>query len=76
VYDFSYADQPLFSPTEQYKGFYIYEYHKNGKTHYAISRSVISPKSYMKTFSSLEAAKQNIDTNTDTLQECGLWSIK
>ena len=30
----------------------------------------------MKTFSSLEAAKQNIDTNTDTLQECGLWSIK
>lgn len=76
VYDFSYADQPLFSPTEQYKGFYIYEYHKNGKTHYAISRSIISPKSYMKTFSSLEAAKQNIDTNTDTLQECGLWSIK
>ena len=76
VYDFSYADQPIFSPTEQYKGFYIYEYHKNGKTHYAISRSVISPKSYMKTFSSLEAAKQNIDTNTDTLQECGLWSIK
>lgn len=76
VYDFSYADQPLFSPTEQYKGFYIYEYHKNGKTHYAISRSIISPKSYMKTFSSLEVAKQNIDTNTDTLQECGLWSIK
>lgn len=76
VYDFSYADQPLFSPTEQYKGFYIYEYHKNGKTHYAISRSIISPKSYLKTFSSLEAAKQNIDTNTDTLQECGLWSIK
>lgn len=76
VYDFSYADQPLFSPTEQYKGFYIYEYHKNGKTHYAISRSIISPKSYMKTFSSLEAAKQNIDTNKDTLQECGLWSIK
>lgn len=76
VYDFSYADQPLFSPTEQYKGFYIYEYRKNGKTHYAISRSIISPKSYMKTFSSLEAAKQNIDTNKDTLQECGLWSIK
>lgn len=76
IYDFSYADQPLFSPTEQYKGFYIYEYHKNGKTHYAISRSIISPKSYMKTFSSLEAAKQNIDTNKDTLQECGLWSIK
>ena len=76
IYDFSYATKPLFSPTEQYKGFYIYEYHKNGKTHYAISRSIISPNSYMRTFSSLEYAKQNIDQNQDTLMECGLWSIK
>jgi hypothetical protein len=30
----------------------------------------------MKTFSSLDFAKQNIDTNQDTLEECGLWSIK
>lgn len=76
IYDFSYADQPLFTPTEQYKGFYIYEYHKDGHTHYAISRSIISPNSYMKTFSDLMYAKQFIDTNKDTLKECGLWTIK
>lgn len=76
IYDFSYADQPLFTFTEKYKGFYIYEYHKNGTTHYAISRSIISPKSYMKTFSDLMYAKQFIETNTDTLNECGLWTIK
>lgn len=76
IYDFSYADQPLFTFTEKYKGFYIYEYHKNGVTHYAISRSIISPNSYMKTFSDLMYAKQFINTNTDTLNECGLWTIK
>lgn len=76
IYDFSYASQPLFTLTEQYKGFYIYEFHKNGKTHYATSRSIISPKAYMKTFSSLEYAKQNIDENKDTIKSCGLWSIK
>lgn len=76
IYDFSYADQPLFTPTEQYKGFYIYEYHKDGHTHYAVSRSIISPNSYMKTFSDLMYAKQFIDTNKDTLKECGLWTIK
>ena len=76
IYDFSYASQPLFTLTEQYKGFYIYEFHKNGKTHYATSRSIISPKAYMKTFSSLEYAKQSIDENKDTIKNCGLWSIK
>lgn len=76
VYGFGYSDQPLFSPTEKYKGFYIYEYHKNGNTHYAISRSIISPNAWMKTFSSLDYAKQFIDNDKDTLRECGLWSIK
>lgn len=76
IYNFGYADQPLFSPTEQYKGFYIYEYFKDGATHYAISRSIISPNSYIKTFSDLNYAKQFIDNNEDTLEQCGLWSIK
>lgn len=76
IYDFSYASKYLFTPTEYYKGFYIYEYHKDGYTHYAVSRSIISPNSYMKTFSDLMYAKQFIDTNKDTLKECGLWSIK
>lgn len=76
IYDFSYAHKPLFTPTEYYKGFYIYEYHKDGHTHYAVSRSIISPNSYMKTFSDLMYAKQFIDSNKDTLKKCGLWTIK
>jgi hypothetical protein len=76
IYGFSYADQPLFTHVEQYKGFYIYKYHKDGYTHYAISRSIISPNSEMKTFSNLTYAEQFIDANKDTLEECGLWSIK
>lgn len=76
IYNFGYASNPIFQLTEQYKGFYIYEFHKNRATHYAISRSIISPKAYMKTFSSLELAKQNIDNNQDILKECGLYSIK
>ena len=76
VYNFGYDSQPIFKLTEEYKGFYIYEFHKEGATHYAVSRSIISPKTYMKTFSSLDFAKQNIDSNQDTLEECGLWSIK
>lgn len=76
TYDFSYASQPLFTLTEQYKGFYIYEFHKDGITHYAISRSIISPHAYMKTFSSLDYAKQAIEDNQETLMESGLWSIK
>lgn len=76
TYDFSYASQPLFTLTEKYKGFYIYEFHKDGITHYAISRSIISPHAYMKTFSSLNYAKQAIENNQETLMESGLWSIK
>lgn len=76
IYGWGYEHQPLFIPTEEYKGFYIYEYNKEGTTHYAISRSIISPKSFMKTFSSLDRAKEFINSNKDTLREYGLWSIK
>lgn len=76
IYDFSYASQPLFTLTERYKGFYIYEFHKDGYTHYAASRSIISPHAYMRTFSSLDYAKQFVDSNNETLKESGLWSIK
>lgn len=76
VYNFGYDSQPLFKLTEEYNGFYVYEFYKDGITHYAVSRSVISPKAYMKTFSSLDYAKQYINSNTDTIKECGLWSIK
>lgn len=76
IYNFGYKDQPLFEYNKTYKGFYIYSYHKNGTTHYAISRSIISPDSYMKTFSDLTYAEQFINNNEDTLEQCGLWSIK
>lgn len=74
--DPSYQTQPWYEYQEYYKGFYIYALYRNGFTHYAISRSIIHPKAYVKTFSSLEFAKAAIDSNKDTLSECGLWSIK
>ena len=76
IYDFGYNTESIFKHEETYKGFYIYKYYKNGVNHYAVSRSVISPKAYMKTFSSLEHAKTFINENTDTIKSCGLWSIK
>lgn len=76
IYDFGYNTESIFKHEETYKGFYIYKYYKNGVNHYAVSRSVISPKAYMKTFSSLERAKTFINENTDTIKSCGLWSIK
>jgi hypothetical protein len=63
-----------------YHGVYIYKYYNPSAkvTHYAISRSIISPNSYSQTFSSLEAAKAKIDdwNATQTLREAGLYSIK
>lgn len=89
VYNFGYDSKYLFSPVKaeegvdtdgMYHGVYIYKYYNpNTKvTHYAISRSIISPNSYSQTFSSLEAAKAKIDdwNNTQTLREAGLYSIK
>lgn len=89
VYNFGYDSKYLFSPvkTEEgvdtdgmYHGVYIYKYYNPSTkvTHYAISRSIISPNSYSQTFSSLEAAKAKIDNwnNTQTLKEAGLYSLK
>lgn len=89
VYNFGYDSKYLFSPVKaeegvdtngMYHGVYIYKYYNPSTkvTHYAISRSIISPNSYSQTFSSLEAAKAKIDdwNATQTLREAGLYSIK
>lgn len=89
VYNFGYDSKYLFSPVKaeegvdtdgMYHGVYIYKYYNPSAkvTHYAISRSIISPNSYSQTFSSLEAAKAKIDdwNATQTLREAGLYSIK
>lgn len=76
TYDPSYNTESWYEHVEEYKGFYIYALYRNGHTHYAISRSIIHPKAYVKTFSSLEVARAAIDSNKDTLKSCGLWSIK
>nr|DAO31164.1 MAG TPA: hypothetical protein [Crassvirales sp.] len=51
-----------------YHGVYIYKYYNPSAkvTHYAISRSIISPSSYSQTFNSLEAAKAKIDDWNNT----------
>lgn len=89
VYNFGYDSKYLFSPVKaeegvdtdgMYHGVYIYKYYNPSTriTHYAISRSIISPNSYSQTFSSLEAAKAKIDNwnATQKLREAGLYSIK
>ncbi len=89
VYNFGYDSKYLFSPVKaeegvdtdgMYHGVYIYKYYNPSTkiTHYAISRSIISPNSYSQTFGSLEAAKAKIDSwnETQTLREAGLYSIK
>lgn len=89
VYNFGYDSKYLFSPVKaeegvdtdgMYHGVYIYKYYNPSTkvTHYAISRSIISPNSYSQTFNSLEAAKAKIDNwnDTQTLREVGLYSIK
>ena len=89
VYNFGYDSIYLFSPVKAeegvdtdglYHGVYIYKYYNPSTriTHYAISRSIISPNSYSQTFNSLEAAKAKIDSwnETQTLREAGLYSIK
>lgn len=89
VYNFGYDSKYLFSPVKAeegvdtdglYHGVYIYKYYNPSTriTHYAISRSIISPNSYSQTFNSLEAAKAKIDSwnETQTLREAGLYSIK
>lgn len=91
IYNFGYDTKYLFSPVQKtndnkldsdgmYKGVYVYKYYndKFKTTHYAISRSIISPDSYMETFPSLESALYEIDNwqNTHKINEWGLWTIK
>ena len=76
IYNFGYDTQGIYDYVEQYKGFYIYAFNRDGTTHYAISRSIISPNSYMSTYSSIDRAIAAIDKNKDTLEQCGLYSIK
>ena len=89
VYSFGYDSKYLFSPVKaeegvdtdgMYNGCYVYKYYNPSTkvTHYAISRSIISPNSYAQTFASLEQAKAKIDNwnQTQTLRESGLYSIK
>ena len=76
IYDVGWDNITMFNFKEKYKGFYIYEHFKDGVTHYAISRSIISPKSFVKTFTSLEQAIETIDSNKETLRESGLYSLK
>ena len=85
VYDFGYDSQYLFSPVNiddvkegKYHGAYIYEYKKGNITHYAISRSIISPNSYAATYSTLEGAKAKIDdwNNTQIIKDNSLYTLK
>lgn len=89
VYDFGYSSTYMFSPVTvdqgadtlgMYHGMYLYQYFdpKSKTTHYAISRSIISPNSYAQTFNSIEGAKAKIDYMNDnqTLAEAGLYSMK
>lgn len=76
IYNFGYDAQGIYEYVKQYKGFYIYAFDRDGVTHYAISRSIISPNSYMQTYSSIDRAIAAIDKNKDTLEQCGLYSIK
>lgn len=91
LYNFNYDTKYLFSPVKKqddpeldqdgmYKGAYIYEYYDEPthSTHYAISRHIISPESYMHTYPTLSAAKAKIDSwqNTQNLNTWGLFTIK
>lgn len=85
VYDFGYNSNYLFSPVDDdnihngvYHGAYIYKYFNGKTTHYAISRSIISPNSYAATYSTLEGAKAKIDewNNTQIIEEHSLYTIK
>lgn len=85
VYDFGYNSQYLFSPVNdddvkngKYHGAYIYQYKRDNTTHYAISRSYISPNSYAATYNSLDGAKAKIDewNNTQIISENSLYTIK
>lgn len=76
IYDFGYNTKSIFSPVNEsfvkdgmYKGMYVYKATiktlKGDKEVYAISRSIISPNSYMATFPTLETALAGIESKND-----------
>lgn len=89
IYNFGYNTQSIFSPVNEgdvvagkYNGMYMYKasiptVHGN-RTVYAISRSIISPNSYMSTYPSLEAAIEGINRKvaTDRIGANSLITIK
>lgn len=89
VYNFGYNSQSIFSPVDEgevvagkYKGMYMYKASiptvRGNRTVYAISRSIISPNSYMSTYPSLEAAMEGINRKaaTDRIGANSLITIK
>lgn len=89
IYNFGYETQSIFSPVNEgdvvsgmYNGMYVYKaaiLTKRGiQPVYAISRSIISPNSYMSTYPTLEAALHGINSkNTkDKIASNSLISIK
>lgn len=85
VYGWGYDTQQLFSPVNEddvkngmYNGAYIYEFRKGNVTHYAISRSLIAPNSYVFTYNTLEGAKAKIDdwNNKQILNDYSLYNLK
>lgn len=85
VYDWGYNTQQLFSPVNEddvkngmYHGAYIYEFRKGNATHYAISRNLIAPNSYVFAYNTLEGAKAKIDdwNNKQILNDYSLYNLK
>lgn len=89
IYNFGYKTQSIFSPVTdgsvvngRYNGMYIYKAtiptRRGNQEVYAISRSIISPNSYMRTFPTLEAAIEGVNkqSSKDTIDKNSLISIK
>lgn len=91
TYDFGYDTMSVFSPVADndvvhngmYKGMYVYKAvipnaHLGNQTVYAISRNIISPRTVMRTYASLDAALYGVEQcmNTDTLWNNSLMSLK
>lgn len=89
IYNFGYKTQSIFSPVTdgsvvngKYNGMYIYKAtistRRGNQVVYAISRSIISPNSYMATFPTLEAAIEGVNkqNSKDTIDKNSLISIK
>ncbi|MCD8207240.1 MAG: hypothetical protein LUD72_04800, partial [Bacteroidales bacterium] len=86
LFNFGYdSTESLFAPVNEgpvtdgmYKGMYIYKYVENGKQLYAISRSIISPNSYMTLFKNLDEAIRGVDghVSDDIIDKNSLLAFK